>query len=160
LAVTEDEFVSLYRDKLPLITKFFARRAEPSEMEDLASKTFEIAWVKRASIEKGFELPFLYKVAGYVLANHKRAMTNRAGLISRLKTPDWSPSAEEIAVADLELARAWSRLSATERQVIALSVFDGLGNQEAAKVLEISTNGFAIKLSRAKSKLKIFLDES
>jgi RNA polymerase sigma-70 factor (ECF subfamily) len=71
--------------------------------------------------------------------------------------PDSAPSAEEIALSDLALSEAWSKLSAKERQVIALSSFEGLDNQSGAKVLEISTNAFALRLSKAKNRLKTLL---
>jgi RNA polymerase sigma-70 factor (ECF subfamily) len=65
-----------------------------------------------------------------------------------------SPSAEDIAINDISLSRAWAKLSPAERQAISLSSFDGLDNPSAARVLEISTNAFALRLSKAKSKLK------
>jgi RNA polymerase sigma-70 factor (ECF subfamily) len=71
--------------------------------------------------------------------------------------PDSAPSAEEIALSDLALSEAWSKLSATERQVIALSSFEGLDNATAAKVLEISTNAYALRLSKAKARLRLLL---
>jgi RNA polymerase sigma factor (sigma-70 family) len=155
--VSPEEFTRTYRAFLPQISKFLIRRVGASEVEDLASQTFEIAWKKRDQAPVGFELPWLYRIAGYVVANHRRSESTRSSFLLAFQGPDSAPSAEEIALSDLALSEAWSKLSAKERQVIALSSFEGLDNQSGAKVLEISTNAFALRLSKAKNRLKTLL---
>jgi RNA polymerase sigma-70 factor (ECF subfamily) len=67
---------------------------------------------------------------------------------------DSAPSAEDIALSDLSLSEAWAKLTPAERQVIARGSFEGLNNADSARVLEISTNAFALRLSKAKAKLR------
>jgi RNA polymerase sigma-70 factor (ECF subfamily) len=155
--VSPEEFTSIYRLLLPQITKYLARRVDPSHIEELASRIFEIAWRKKAEAPAGFELPWLYRIAGYVVANHRRSESTKANFLAAFKPGESSPSAEDIAINDISLSQAWAKLSSAERQVISLSSFDGLDNASAARVLQISTNAFALRLSKAKSKLKKLL---
>jgi RNA polymerase sigma-70 factor (ECF subfamily) len=152
--VSPEEFTAIYRQLLPQISKYLARRVSPSDVEELASRIFEIAWQKRTQAPSGFELPWLYRIAGYVVSNHRRSEAARASFLAVFRPSDSAPSAEEIALSDLSLSQAWAKLSAAERQVIALSSFEGLDNPSAAAVLEISTNAFGLRLSKAKAKLR------
>lgn len=155
--MTPEQFTNTYRELLPQITKYLVRRVSPSDVEDTASRIFEIAWTKRNQAPKGFELPWLYRIAGYVVANHRRREDSQARFLTVFRPNDSSPSAEDIAVGDLALSEAWAKLSPSDRQVIALSSFEGLDNSNAARVFGISTNAFALRLSKAKAKLRKFL---
>lgn len=155
--MTPEQFTNTYRTLLPQITKYLVRRVHPTDVEDIASRIFEIAWTKRTQAPKGFELPWLYRIAGYVVANHRRREDSQARFLTMFRPNDSSPSAEDIAVSDLALSEAWAKLTPSERQVIALSSFEGLDNSNAARVLGISTNAFALRLSKAKGKLREFL---
>lgn len=159
-SVTPKEFSESYRLFLPQISKYLIRRVEESSVEDLASQIFEIAWRKRDEAPKGFELPWLYRIAGFTVANHRRKLATQSNLLLALRPQNSAPSAEEIALSDLSLSQAWAKLSPKERQAIALSSFEGLDNPSAARVLGISTNAYALRLSKAKSKLKTLLSEN
>ncbi len=152
--MSPEEFTSIYRQYLPQIGKYLARRVVAPDIEELASRIFEIAWQKRTQARSGFELPWLYRIAGHVVSNHRRSEATKASFIANFRPSDSSPSAEEIAIGDLSLSEAWARLTPAERQVISLSSFEGLDNTGAARVLEISANAFALRLSKAKAKLR------
>ena len=152
--VSPEEFTKLYRGLLPQISSYLVRRCERSDVEELASRVFEIAWRKRTQAPKGFELAWLYRIAGFVVANHRRAINSEKNFVARFKPLDFAPSPEDIAIADLSLSRAWSKLSPFEREAISLSAFEGLSNQDAARVLEISPNAFTQRLAKARAKLK------
>ncbi len=157
VAVSPEQFSATYRLFLPQISKYLIRRVPTSDVEDLASQVFEIAWKKRNQAPQGFELAWLYRIAGFVVANFRRSESTKSKFLLALQAPDSAPSAEEIALSDLGLSQAWARLSLVERQVIALSSFEGLDNKTAAKVLEISANAFALRLSKAKARLRKLL---
>jgi len=152
--VSPEEFTSIYRLLLPQISRYLARRVDQSDVEELASRIFEIAWQKRSQAPEGFELPWLYRIAGFVVANHRRSEGTRASFLATFLPSDSAPSAEEIALSDLSLSEAWAKLTPGERQVISLSSFEGLDNSSAAQVLGVSTNAFALRLSKAKAKLR------
>ncbi len=157
--MTLDEFSALYREHQTLIAKFLARRVDFADVEDLCSEVFEIAWNKRADAVEGFELPWLYRIAGFVVANARRRATTRNRFIASLTPPDHSPSAESIAVADIALAEAWAKLGAAERATLALVAFEGLRVEEAATALGISANAASIRLHRARTKLAELLKD-
>jgi RNA polymerase sigma-70 factor, ECF subfamily len=157
--MSPEEFNGVFRALLPEVSRFIARRVSASEVEDLAADLFELAWAKRAQIEAGMELAWLYKSARYLIANHYRKLSGRSRIFASLQEPVAAPSAESIAVADLELSQAWATLTTREQEVLALWSFEGLEVSQIAKVLEISDNATNIRLSRARSALKRILDE-
>lgn len=156
--MTPEQFDAVFRASLGEITRFLARRVEQSDIEDIAAELFALAWSKRSSIPQGMELPWLYKSARYLISNHHRKTNNRSKIFSRLNPPISAPSAESIAVADLELADSWRKLSAADREILALSAFEGLTPKEIAVALEISANAVGIRLHRARLRLAELLE--
>lgn len=156
--MTEQEFNDIFRAHLAETSRFIARRTKAEDVEDLAADLFALAWQKRASIPKGLELPWLYKSARYLISNHNRKQQGRASILAALKEPETAPSAESIALADIELAAAWKALNAKEQEILALWAFEGLEPKQLAIALEKSENACAIALSRAKAKLTQLLD--
>jgi RNA polymerase sigma-70 factor (ECF subfamily) len=104
------------------------------------------------------ELPWLYKSARYLISNHNRKQQGRATILATLQEPQSAPSAESIALADIELAAAWKALNSKEQEILSLWAFEGLEPKQLAIALEKSENACAIALSRAKSKLSQLLD--
>jgi RNA polymerase sigma-70 factor, ECF subfamily len=151
--MTPEQFNDLFRAQLAEITRFIARRVPEADVEDIAADLFEIAWAKKASIPEGLELAWLYKTGRYLIANHRRKSENRRRITSLLAEPVSAPSAESIALADVELAEAWRQLTASEREVLALWALDGLTTNELATALEISMNNVNVRLSRARKHL-------
>jgi RNA polymerase sigma-70 factor (ECF subfamily) len=156
--MTPEQFNTLFRAHMPEVSRFLTRRVEPESVEDLAAELFSIAWGKRDSIPQGYELPWLYKTARYLISNHRKKVSNRARIELLMARPEAAPSAESIAIADTELSSAWRKLQLLERELIALWAFEGLSNKEIGLALEISENAAAIRLTRAKQKLKTLLE--
>jgi RNA polymerase sigma-70 factor (ECF subfamily) len=156
--MTEQEFNDLFRSYLSETSRFIARRTKVEDVEDLAADLFALAWQKRDSIPKGLELPWLYKSARYLISNHNRKQQRRTSILATLQEPQSAPSAESIALADLELADAWKALSTKEKEILSLWAFEGLEPKQLAVALEKSENACAIALSRAKSKLTQLLN--
>ena len=158
--MTAEEFGALFRAHIAEISRFLARRLPADQVEDIASDLFEIAWSKRASIPKDFELPWLYKTARYLISNHRRKEAGRVSILASLAEPVAAPSAEAVALADLEPSQAWRKLPAKEQEVLAMWSFDGLEPDQIAKALGISTNAVNVRLSRAKKNLLQELEKS
>jgi RNA polymerase sigma factor (sigma-70 family) len=156
--MTEQEFNDLFRSYLSETSRFIARRTKAEDVEDLAADLFALAWQKRDSIPKGLELPWLYKSARYLISNHNRKQQGRTSILATLQDPQSAPSAESIALADIELAEAWKGLSTKEKEILSLWAFEGLEPKQLAVALEKSENACAIALSRAKSKLTQLLN--
>lgn len=155
----EHEFVLLFRNHLNDISRYLSRRVGVSHVEDLASEIFEIAWRKRAECPVGFELPWLYRIAGFVLANHRRKAENRLIHLPILEGDKTSPSAEDLALDGSDIARAYQLLSSTDRQLLSLLVFEDLSVSEIAVVLGTSANTASQKLKRARDRLAKKLEQ-
>lgn len=155
----DESFAAAYTQYLPAVSSYLSRRVERAAVEDLAADVFAIAWRKRASVPAGFELPWLYRTASYLVANHRRRAATGSALVALLRNTDSAPSAEDIVIGDMSLAGAWGELRAKDREVLALSVFEDLPIASIAIALEISANAASIRLHRAKKSLAALLAE-
>ena len=147
------QFVATFRSHLQDISKYLTRRVEISQVEDLASEIFEIAWRKRESCPQGFELAWLYKIAGFVVSNHRRKLSRRAVMVPLLDHDRSAPSAEDVALDGSAVAQAFDELSAKDRQVLSLLVFEQLSIKEVAVVLGTTENNTSQRLKRARERL-------
>lgn len=155
--MNQQEFVATFRNHLPAVSKYLARRVARADVEDLASDIFEIAWRKRKEFKEGAELAWLYRIGGYVIANHRRREAKRAWL-PLLDTDAAAPSAEDLGIANVSMAQAWSKLKPSDRNILALSTFDGLSVTELAVALELSPNTASQRLGRARGRFAELLE--
>lgn len=144
------------------VHRYFVRRAAHVDVEDLTAEVFATAWRRREKIPDGFELPWLYKTASYVLANHRRKPT--LTLISDYAGNDEQHATRSVDPADLvmvddEVRRALSRLSARDRTVLMLHAWEGLDGEGLARALGLTRGGAAAALSRARARLRDVWDE-
>lgn len=157
MATSDASFERAYLQYLPAVSGYLARRVERQHIEDLAADVFAIAWRKRSSVADGEELPWLYRIAANVVANHRRKQATGSALIAALRPADSSPSAEEIVVADASLASAWGQLRPAEREVLTLSLVEDLTPAQLAIALGASVNAVTIRMHRARAKLTALL---
>jgi RNA polymerase sigma-70 factor (ECF subfamily) len=151
--VDQVQFVATFRSHLQDISKYLTRRVEVSQVEDLASEIFEIAWRKRDSCPEGFELAWLYKIAGFVVSNYRKKLSRRAITVPLLDHDRSAPSAEDVALDGSSVAQAFDELSAKDRQVLSLLVFEQLSIKEIAVVLGTTENNTSQRLKRARERL-------
>ena len=148
-----EAFRAIYEAHHAALCAYFARRAPRDEVEDLAAETFTVAWRK---LPRRLEhpLPWLYAVAGNVLANHRRKSARRGAL-----APDpASGDPAELVGGDRGLARAFAALNDRDREAICLVAWEGLSPADAARAAGCSGATFAVRLSRARKKLARELD--
>lgn len=158
--MTAEEFNALFRAHLGDVSRFLSRRLPAEAVEDIASDLFEIAWKKRESIPEGLELPWLYKTARYLISNHLRKQSGRQSILDRFLEPQVAPSAESIALADVELSEAWVKLPVADAEVLSLWAMEGLEPAQIAAALGVSANAVNVRLSRAKKKLAAELEKN
>lgn len=147
------DFVRVYRELLPKIGQYLSRRVPLDEVEDIASLVFEVAWQKRSQVTPGEELPWLYRIAAFQVANFRRRQATLTNFLSTTLIPSSAPAAEELATFDLDLAAAWKGLSNSEQSLLALVAFEGLSVQDAAAATGITPNTASSRLHRARKKL-------
>ena len=65
-------FTGVVREHSTALVRYFARRGPRQDAEDLAADVFATAWRRRADVPREAVLPWLYRTAGFTLANHRR----------------------------------------------------------------------------------------
>lgn len=127
--------------------------------EDLAGETFERAlrlW-HRFDERRGSPRTWLCQVARTVALDHFRSERRRVRREELAAVPERYE--EELAEGlSPELSAAVRRLTAGEREVIALRIVLELDAETTARVLGISTTNCTTRLSRALKKLEEALD--
>lgn len=129
-----------------------AREASPDvDADDLTAEVFAITWRRREDVTDPV-LAWLYGVARRVLAAHRRR-------VIALPTVDVEEDRHVIDTADLVsddlvVKRAWSILSARDREVLLLLAWEGLSEIQVAAVLGLSEGGASAAISRARRRLR------
>ncbi|SBT45894.1 RNA polymerase sigma-70 factor, ECF subfamily [Micromonospora narathiwatensis] len=155
----EDRFRRVYASNFQPLLAYALRRCEqPEDAADVVAETFLVAW------RRGHEMPsdaevrlWLYGVARRVLANHHRTGLRRERLGERLRQ-----RLRDIAAADpgsevperLAVQAALARLGELDREVLTLTVWEGLEPREVAAVLQVSPAVVRTRLSRARARLR------
>jgi RNA polymerase sigma-70 factor, ECF subfamily len=126
--------------------------------EDLTAETFAKALERwhRFDPRRGGPRTWLCQLARSTALDHFRAEERRRRREGRYAVTDLRESAEPVFGEGLSpaLERALTRLSAAEREVVALRVLLELDGEGAARVLGISTSACSTRLSRALAKLE------
>ncbi|PAK27675.1 RNA polymerase [Streptomyces sp. alain-838] len=136
--------------------------------EDVMSLTFLEAWRLRDKLREEVRSvrAWLLGIATNVMRNIARSARRHREAMSRLPPPEALPDFSDDVVgqmADAErlaaAARALQRLKRGEREVFTLVVWSDLGYAAAAEALGIPVGTVRSRLSRAREKLRKFVDE-
>ena len=151
----ERAFEGLFEDHYSELRRFVLRRVENrAAAEDVLAETFAIAW-RRWESKPDPPLPWLFGICRKVIANHRRSAKRRTRLMNRLRGSrlDLGRDPAEAIAARSEIARAFAELSDSQREVLSLVAWEGLGAADAAGVLGCSPAAFRVRLHRARSEL-------
>lgn len=140
---------------------YAARRVGSVEdARDVASEVFAVAWRRRADLPDDLteQRMWLYGVARHTIANHRRADQRRVRLVSRLTAIDDAVVADPAAnddPTDVATAfRALETLRPQDREILLLSLWEELTNQQIASVMGISPANVSLRLHRARTRLR------
>lgn len=167
--MTRDEawFAQTVETYLHPIYSFIYRRSQGldpaiSSAEDIAADTWAIAWQKReqAPKDEGLVAAWLYQIARHLLANHiRRTQTLRKhsaaldpDLVSRF-------NAEGLVIADDELRRVFNLLTDGEKEVLALTLWEGLEPRHIAHITSSTPNAVSLKLHKARKKISEYYEK-
>lgn len=155
--VPRHRFERCFRDHYAQMLAFSMRRVSGREIaEDVVADIFAVAWRRRDRIPDP-ALPWLYAIAGRVIANQYRSTRRRHDLDTRLAheagavAPGPDP-AESLDRRDA-FSAAFALLGEPEREVLRLIAWDGLDPRDAARVFGCSPGAFRVRLHRARRKL-------
>lgn len=150
-------FEELYAEHYAPIYRYVDRRLDSPEIADVVADVFTAAWRRLDEVPEGDGArPWLYGLARNSLLNHRRGRRRLWRLLSRLTAEaSAGPRAEAPAdQADASLRDAINRLPDPYREVLQLIAWEGCSHAEAAQVLGCSVNAVALRLHKAKARLR------
>lgn len=145
-----ERFRELYDAAYPRVMAYALRRARNrDEAHDVVSETMLAAWRRFDEIPSDDRrIPWMYGVARRVLANHYRSTDRRERLTDRLQHSSPKGDPEYNIVHE-----ALDSIRADDRELLTLSAWDDLDNDEIAVVLNITPAAVAVRLHRARKRL-------
>ncbi|MFC4070000.1 RNA polymerase sigma factor [Actinoplanes subglobosus] len=155
----EERFRRVYAANFEAMLAYAIRRVEQAEdASDIVAETFLVAWRRSRELPPDDEVTlWLYGVARRVLANHHRGGARRDRLGERLRQ-----RITGLVAADpghevpqrLAVRAALARLPDTDREVLMLTVWEGLQPREVAEVVGMGAGAVRTRLSRARARLR------
>jgi RNA polymerase sigma-70 factor (ECF subfamily) len=143
-------FRALFDESYQPLLAYARRRCTPADADDLVAEVLTVAWRRLDDVPHDAALPWLFGVAHRTLANQRRSTRRRLALVERLEREP-SPAAPD---GDPVLLDALARLSADDQEVLRLAAWEQLRASEIAVVLGCSANAAALRLSRARERLR------
>lgn len=153
-------FAVLYRQYHPQVLAYALRRVSPDNAREAVAETFLIAWRRLPDVPDTV-LPWLLVTARNVLRDqHRRGIRQQAmaEAVAALRRDAAQPDPEASVLERLTVLEALSQLSERDREVLILTVWDGLSHRDAAVVAGCSIGSFAVRLHRARGRLAAALD--
>lgn len=152
-------FVALYETNYGHIHAYLHRRlaAAGSDVKEAVADVFTVAWRRLDAVPPPPEdRLWLYGVARHVVLSDRRKLARRIRLKARLIGSALTETASEPAEDDArrQVRAAIERLRPGDREVVLLVLWDGLSHAETAQVLGCSVNAVALRLRRAKLRLR------
>lgn len=159
--MTDDaRFEALARQLVDPLRRFLIRRTDPETAEDALADTLLVCWRRLDDVPED-PLPWAYGVARNCLANELRSARRQERVAAKVAAA--GPIEETMPLAadgDPELAEALTTLSETDAELLRLWAWEQLTTSEIAEALEITPNAAAVRLHRAKAKLRSVLGKS
>ncbi|GAB3136049.1 RNA polymerase sigma factor [Marisediminicola antarctica] len=144
------------------VRRYLNRRTDAATADDVLGDTLLVCW-RRLDDVPDDALPWAIVVARQCLSNARRAERRRTRLIGRIIAIDPPPAAADDnpatstldgTTADARLTTALAGLRRDDAEILRLWAWDELTSPQLAVVLGTSANAAAIRLHRAKARLK------
>lgn len=157
----------LFRANHRAVLAYVRRRAPADSADDVVAETFLVAWRRLERVPLDEPLPWLLGIARNVIATHRRGLVRRSALTARLlgrwREIDARPP-EPVHRSPWELqggpvVTALAGLKEKDREALMLIAWEGLRPSEAAAVLGESPGTFRVRLHRARSRLRLALED-
>lgn len=157
----EERFVALFEATYDDLVRFAQRRVAAPQAEDVVAEAFLVAWRRTDDLptETADARAWLFGIARNVILNIQRGARRQVAVAVRLAgtAPSALDDDAELVARQVDLVRAWDRLTDVHQETLALSVLDDLTGPQAAAVIGISPVAFRLRLSRARRALRSLL---
>ena len=162
----EVRFRRLYDEHHRAVLSYFMRRTDRDDAYEATEDVYLIAWRKLDQVPDGEKArAWLYAVARRVLANRVRKAKRFTRLVDRAARepaqPDPGPEPLVVRGAEYEaIAGAMAQLSARDREVLRLAVWDELPHADIGELLGCSPGAVDVRVHRATRRLAKAFDRS
>lgn len=156
---SDQRFVELYDRFYRPVYAYCRRRTTADQVDDVIADTFLVAWRKIDQVPRGSEvLPWLYGVAYRVLGHQWRGSGRRTRLERKLagigeQAPTTPDDLILIRSESRQVLDALSRLNPTDKEILLLSAWEELPQDDIAVALNISIGAVRQRLYEAKKNL-------
>jgi RNA polymerase sigma-70 factor (ECF subfamily) len=156
----EERFSNLFRDHYQDLLSFARRRVTRDLAPEVVAETFLVAW-RRFHDAPDHALPWLYRIAGFQIANLRRGELRRARLLGRIAQHASTSTSDPFSEDPPEAAEfidvvifALQSLREVDQEVLRLAAWEGLGAADAATVLGCTSSAYRVRLHRARRRLE------
>lgn len=151
----ERAFTDLVERHGPAVLGYLTRRVVVTEdAADLLSEVLLVAWRRWATVPAPpQDRPWLFVVARNVLANHQRSTRRRDTATTALATclGRVGADAPEPSATVLDVRAAIAALEPLDREILTLTVWEGLTSAEVATVVDLPSSTVRARLARART---------
>lgn len=147
----EERYRAIFDSCYQPLQAFARRRAPAADADDLVAEVLTTAWRRLDDIPPAHCLPWLYGVAHRTLANQRRSTARRWRLVQRIA--DSAPRAPSAPGQSMVLD-ALDTLRPDDREILRLAAWEDLTTGEIAVALDCTPNAAALRLSRARARLR------
>lgn len=150
-----ERFTALYEQHYLRVLGFVMRRAPADAAREAVDEAFLIAWRRLPDVPDP-ALPWLLGVARNVVLQQYRAAGRADALtdeLARLR-PAAGVDVSDAVIERITVLTAVAGLSDPDREALMLTVWDGLSTRDAAVVADCSATAFAVRLHRARRRLR------
>ena len=150
-----EQFTDVHDRHFAAIYRYVAGRLGAQAAEDVAAETFLVAFDRRKTFDpaRGDQRAWLFGIATNLVSRHRRKEARHYRALSRIEVPRPAEGHENRVVLSGQLAKALSRLTSGERDVLLLVALADLGYAQVAEALGISPGTVGSRLTRARKKL-------
>lgn len=154
------DFEKLFEEYSDVIFRFcLYKTSDRQTAHDLTQDTFLRLWKAMNSGGQAIEKPkqYLYQIARNLVIDHYKK--TKSVSLDALQEEGYDPQETSVSSADLLaeislLKKAIEDLEADYREVIYMRFVEGLGIEEIAETLNISTNLVSVRINRGRKKLQ------
>jgi RNA polymerase sigma-70 factor (ECF subfamily) len=162
---SEGAFSEAFDRCAPSVLRFARRRLEDRDTAwDVVNETFTTAWRHwdRRPADREL-LPWLYAIARNAVRDELRSAGRRSRLAARLSATSQArhtADSADVVVLGRSVSEAFARLPATDREVLRLVAWEGLGDARSVGVaLGLSAGSARVRIHRARNRLRGLISE-
>jgi len=161
---TPASFGDVFDRHATTLFRYFVRRVGPDDADSLLGELFRVAFEKRATFdtERSDARPWLYGIAGNLLARHRQGEARRLAATARLLNTS-IVTADDVPDVDarLDATRLWVDVAAAiatlpkgERDTLLLFAWEGMQYEQIAAALGVPVGTVRSRLNRARGRLR------